>query len=85
MVDAYNYKLYVRRTKIASGTLSHIYKVIEFAENNYSHTILQYNLTTQLNNAFGGPTAITIVYDQVLLRFDTKTNDANTKLTLYTG
>ena len=83
-IDAYNNKLYVRRTKIVSGTLSHVYKVIQLAENNYSATTLRDHLTTQLNNAFGGPTAISIVYDQVLLRFDIKTNDLNIKLTFYT-
>ena len=45
-VDAYNNKLYVRRTKIASGTLSQMYKVIEFAENNYSPTTLRDHLIT---------------------------------------
>ena len=77
-VDAYNNKLYVRRTKIASGNLSQIYKIIELSENNYSATTLRDHLTTLLNDAFGGTTAITIMYDQVLLRFEIKTNDANT-------
>ena len=83
-VDASNNKLYVRRPKLVSGTLSHVNQVIELAENNYSATTIRYHLTTQLNNAFGGTPAITIIYDQVLLRFDIKTNDANTKLRFYT-
>jgi len=37
-VDAYNNKLYVRRTRSVSGTMSHIYKVIELTENKYSPT-----------------------------------------------
>ena len=69
-IDAYNNKLYVKRTATGgTGGFIDIFKIITLTENSYSATTLRTELQTQLNREFGGTTAITVTYDQVLLRF----------------
>ena len=72
------------RQQAGIGNVIHTYKIITLTENNYSATTLRTELQTQLYNEFGGSTAATITYDQVLLRYTIDTNLTNTTLHFFT-
>ena len=82
-VDAYNNKLYVKRTATGGSGAIDTFKIISLSENNYSPTTLKTELQTQLNNEFVGTDA-TVTYDQVLLRFNIDTNLSNVTIRFFT-